>query len=119
MPPSGVSATPSKWTQIYPIEDFIPKVTNETGEIPKFKSDGTLESSGFTIESSVPANAVFTDTTYNAATQNANGLMTAADKTKLDGININNYSMKSDAVVCTEDEYNGLATKTAEFYYII
>ena len=118
-PPSGVSATPSKWTQIYPIEDFIPKVTDETGQIPKFKSDGTLESSGFTIESSVPANAVFTDTTYNAATQNTNGLMTAADKTKLDGININNYSMKSDAVVCTEDEYNSLATKTAEFYYII
>ncbi len=107
------------WQKIYPIEDFIPKVTNETGEIPKFKSDGTLESSGFTLGSSVPSNAVFTDTTYNTVTQNANGLMSSADKTKLDGININNYSMKSDAVVCTEDEYNSLATKTAEFYYII
>lgn len=106
----------SSWIQK---KGYIPIVENETGEIPKFKSDGTLESSGFTIESSVPANAVFTDTTYNAATQNTNGLMTAADKTKLDGININNYSMKSDAVVCTEDEYNSLATKTAEFYYII
>ena len=115
----GGSYSYGDWEKIYPIEDFIPKVTNETGEVPKFKSDGTLESSGFTIESSVPSNAVFTDTTYNAATQSANGLMSSADKTKLDGININNYSMKSDAVVCTEDEYNSLATKTAEFYYII
>lgn len=59
------------------------------------------------------------DTTYEDATQSVHGLMSTSDKTKLDGININNYSMKSDAVVCTEDEYNSLATKTAEFYYII
>lgn len=59
------------------------------------------------------------DTTYEDATQSVHGLMSTSDKTKLDGININNYSMKSDVVVCTEDEYNSLATKTAEFYYII
>lgn len=100
-------------------KDYIPIVENGTGEVPKFKSDGTLQSSGFTIGSSVPANAIFTDTTYDAATQNTNGLMTAADKTKLDGININNYSMKSDTVICTENEYNNLETKTAQFYYII
>lgn len=45
--------------------------------------------------------------------------MSSTDKTKLDGININNYSMKSDTVICTEDGYNSLETKTAEFYYII
>ena len=38
------------------------------------------------INSDVPANAKFTDTTYNDATQSAHGLMTAADKKKLDGI---------------------------------
>ena len=47
---------------------------------------GTIKSSGFTIESSVPANAKFTDTTYNPATQSANGLMSSTDKKKLDGI---------------------------------
>lgn len=64
----------------------IPVVTGETGEVPKFKSDGTLESSGFTLGKSVPSNAVFTDTTYSAATASAEGLMSAADKSKLDGI---------------------------------
>ena len=52
--------------------------------------DGTtgklIQDSGFTIGTSVPANAVFTDTTYSNATQSAAGLMSATDKTKLDGI---------------------------------
>lgn len=39
-----------------------------------------------TVASDVPANAVFTDTTYSDATTGAHGLMTAADKTKLNGI---------------------------------
>ena len=41
---------------------------------------------GHTVEADVPANAVFTDTTYNPATQSAPGLMSAADKKKLDEI---------------------------------
>ncbi len=41
---------------------------------------------GKTVETSVPANAVFTDTTYSNATQSADGLMSSIDKTKLDGI---------------------------------
>ena len=41
---------------------------------------------GHTVEADVPADAVFTDTTYDAATQTENGLMSAADKTKLDGV---------------------------------
>ena len=52
--------------------------------------DGTSgninKDSGFTIAKSVPANAEFTDTTYNDATQSAAGLMSANDKKKLDGI---------------------------------
>lgn len=39
-----------------------------------------------TVNSDVPANAVFTDTTYSVATQSADGLMSSTDKTKLDGV---------------------------------
>lgn len=49
-------------------------------------SGKSLKDSGFTIGTSVPANAVFTDTTYSAATISTAGLMTATDKIKLDGI---------------------------------
>ena len=41
---------------------------------------------GYTVAKSVPSNAVFTDTTYDDVTTSTRGLMTAADKTKLDGI---------------------------------
>jgi hypothetical protein len=40
----------------------------------------------YTLGKSVPSNAKFTDTTYSAATSSAAGLMSAADKAKLDGI---------------------------------
>lgn len=46
----------------------------------------TIKDSGFTIGCSVPANALFTDTTYSAATVLSAGLMSASDKTKLNGI---------------------------------
>lgn len=45
---------------------------------------GTIN--GYSIAKSVPANAVFTDTTYNNATTSVAGLMSSTDKTKLDGI---------------------------------
>ena len=41
-----------------------------------------------TVESNVPADAVFTDTTYKSVTQTEDGLMSAADKAKLDGVEI-------------------------------
>ena len=52
--------------------------------IDNLVATGTLN--GFTLGKSVPSNAVFTDTTYGAATTSAAGLMSAADKSKLDGI---------------------------------
>ena len=52
--------------------------------IDNLVATGTLN--GFTLGKSVPANAVFTDTTYGAATTSAAGLMSASDKSKLDGI---------------------------------
>ena len=39
---------------------------------------------GHTVNSDVPANAKFTDTTYSVATTSANGLMSSTDKSKLD-----------------------------------
>lgn len=54
-----------------------------------FGADGyTVKDSGKTIGKSVPADAVFTDTTYSAATTSADGLMSSTDKTKLDGIEV-------------------------------
>ncbi len=46
----------------------------------------TVEDSGFTIASNVPANAKFTDTTYGLATIYGSGLMSGFDKEKLNGI---------------------------------
>ena len=50
---------------------------------------------GHTVNSDVPSNAKFTDTTYNDATTSAHGLMTAAMVRKLNGIatNANSYSL--------------------------
>lgn len=49
-------------------------------------SGDRLADSGFTIGASVPAGAKFTDTTYAPATDQADGLMTAAEHIKLSGI---------------------------------
>lgn len=52
--------------------------------------DGTagnkLADSGFMIGKSVPSDAQFTDTTYSPATNQSDGLMTAAEHTKLAGV---------------------------------
>lgn len=53
---------------------------------PVYFSDGKPVKTTYTLEASVPSGAKFTDTTYSAATTSAAGLMSAADKTKLNGI---------------------------------
>lgn len=68
--------------------DVIGRVNNATGEVAEFTSDGQLQSTGFTLGCSVPSDAVFTDTTYAPATTAADGLMSAADKTKLDALQL-------------------------------
>lgn len=55
--------------------------TNNNGIV-----DDAEKVNGHTVESDVPANAVFTDTTYSTVTTSTNGLMSASDKTKLNGI---------------------------------
>lgn len=54
--------------------------------------DGSLiRDSGFTIETSVPKDALFTDTTYNDVTDTESGLMTSEYKLKLDSINLDEH----------------------------
>lgn len=53
---------------------------------PVYFSGGKPVAIAYTIGKSVPSNAVFTDTTYNDATDSAHGLMTANDKKKLDAL---------------------------------
>ena len=57
---------------------------------------------GYTIASSVPANAKFTDTTYSDATQTVHGLMSISDKKKLDNL--------SDIEYVTEAEMKAMFT---------
>ena len=55
----------------------------------KFADGGNASTvNGYTVNASVPANAKFTDTntTYGVATTSSNGLMSSADKSKLNGV---------------------------------
>lgn len=54
-------------------------------------ANGAATAISHSINADVPANAKFTDTTYSDATQSAHGLMTAADKKKLDGMDLTKY----------------------------
>lgn len=62
-------------------------------------ANGVATPISHSINSDVPANAKFTDTTYGDATQSTHGLMTAADKKKLDGMDLSKYLPKSGGVM--------------------
>lgn len=62
-------------------------------------ANGAATAISHSINADVPANAKFTDTTYNDATQSTHGLMTAADKKKLDGMDLSKYLQKSGGVM--------------------
>lgn len=64
------------------INNIFPRTSADIVEY----GDSTVKEKLDTIQSSVPSNAVFTDTTYDTVTQSQSGLMSAADKAKLDGI---------------------------------
>ena len=69
------------------LSGYVEKVTGATaGNVANLTADGSIEDSGFTIGISVPADAVFTDTTCENATTAVAGLMSTADKIKLDAI---------------------------------
>ena len=63
---------------------------------------------GHTINADVPAGAKFTDTIYSNATTSVDGLMSAADKSKLDGIgagsNVKSVNGKTGAVTLAKGD---------------
>lgn len=86
----GTTAKDGDWTVIQNNIDgaVTGAASSVAGHIATF--DGTtgkvIKDSGFTIATSVPANAKFTDTVYVPATTSDDGLMSSADKAKLNGI---------------------------------
>lgn len=84
------SASNSDWSVIQ--ANIVGAVTGPASSVANHVAafDGVsgkiIKDSGFTLGKSVPANAVFTDTTYAAATDAADGLLTAALHKKLVGI---------------------------------
>lgn len=100
------------------LSGYIPVVTGANNKVPKFNSDGKLTSTGYELNKTVPSNAVFTDTTYSNATTSVAGLMSSADKSKVDSLD-NVYLKKTDLVSLTEQEYEDLEEKTAPYYFII
>lgn len=93
--PSYPTALPASDVHDWAKEEQKPAYTPiEVGVIDNLPSDGQvavfdgntgkIKSTGYTIEKSVPADAIFTDTTYQNATPDSSGLMGAEDKIKLD-----------------------------------
>ena len=71
-------------------------------------SDNSGKVNNHTVNSDVPANAKFTDTTYPDATTSAHGLMSPADKTKLDKIG-SNVSIGSQITIASGTSISGVA----------
>lgn len=84
------SASASDWSVLQ--ANIVGAVTGPAsavvGHVAAFDnvSGKVIRDSGFTLGKSVPANAKFTDTTYDAATDSADGLLTAALHKKLVGV---------------------------------
>ncbi len=95
----GTAAKDSDWTVVQANIDgaVTGPASAVDGRVAVFSgtTGKVIKDSGITI----PSNAKFTDTTYSDATQSAHGLMTAADKKKLDGIaeSANNYTHPASA----------------------
>ena len=66
---------------------------------PVYFSNGIPVKTTYTLGASVPSGAKFTDTTYSEATQSAAGLMSAADKKKLDGVTAGSNEITVDSTL--------------------
>lgn len=81
-----------------PLEVGVIDELPSSGQVAVFDGNtGKIRSAGYTIEKSVPSDAVFSDTTYENATPESPGLMEAEDKAKLDHfLDAENYALKED-----------------------
>lgn len=80
-----LNANGETWVELFDLSGNIGLVSKAT------TADNALKVNEHTVNSDVPVNAKFTDTTYGAVTDSASGLMTAAQKKKLD--DLSNYSL--------------------------
>ena len=80
-----LNANGETWVELFDLSGNIGLVSRAT------TADNALKVNEHTVNSDVPVNAKFTDTTYGAVTDSASGLMTAAQKKKLD--ELSNYSL--------------------------
>ena len=80
-----LNADGATWVELFDLSSGKCLVSRAT------TADNALQANGHTVNADVPVNAKFTDTTYGAVTDSASGLMTAAQKKKLDGLS--NYSL--------------------------
>ena len=87
---AGTSANDSHWSIVQGNTDGTVVGPNSASDMNVAVFNGAtgkiIKDSGFTIGKSVPSDAKFTDTTYGEASTSNAGLMSAADKTKLNGI---------------------------------
>ena len=75
------------------------KLDSSAGSVtqPVYFKDGKPVATTYSLGKSVPADAVFTDTKYDPASVSANGLMSKADKAKLDAFgNASTYALKTE-----------------------
>lgn len=84
----GTSTTTYHRRPVSKLWDYIKSKLSSKGSAtqPVYFSNGVPVATTYTLGKSVPSDAVFTDTTYSAATTSAAGLMSATDKSKLDEI---------------------------------
>lgn len=74
--------------------------------------DNAEKVNNHTVNSDVPENAVFTDTTYSEATTSTAGLMSASDKEKLDGIEEGaNVNVQADWNQSVDTEFDYIKNK--------
>lgn len=81
----------AKWSELsYNTADKANQLTTNAGSAtqPIYFSNGKPTKCTYTLNKSVPSNAIFTDTTYSDATTSKAGLMPVVDKQKSDATNI-------------------------------
>lgn len=86
--PSKFNVNSAKTAASADSADSAKKLTTNAGSVtqPIYFSNGVPVATTYTLGKSVPANAVFTDTTYDVATASSNGLMSKGDKAKLNAL---------------------------------
>lgn len=78
-----VANAPTDFDTLKEISDWISSHSESAAAMNTAISANTTALGGHTVKSDVPDGAKFTDTTYSAATQETDGLMTSEDKKEL------------------------------------